>query len=408
MMKSQFLIRLMAVLLVFTLSGCRAPAPQPPSPTPSSPPTRTETPSPAPTATDTPTPTASFTPTPSPTATPTPTPLFLVHGQVPLPDVFAPVTVDNAEQVSALVEWKTHPVVDLAWLPDGSQVVVAGADEINFMDWRTRQLVRTLVADETLVGVSIRSDGHYLAAASNFPLTQTPTPGVGQDSSSQVQIWRLEDWQAIGPLYVRDQPISSLGYTSDGALLAVAFTSQEFAMNRLLVWDAVTWEFRRDYQLRVALDMAFSPSSSLFAVTPDRYAIQVWDMLTSKRMHTLYTSFTGAVNCLAFSPDGKILATGHYDGMIRFWDVESGELVRELSTAGVIEALSFSPLGGVLASGSSYQDFAVRLWDVQSGALLRTLEGHTRGIESLEFSPNAQLLASADYDGTLRLWGIRP
>ena len=407
-MKSLLLSCFAAVWMVFALSSCRAPTSQTPSPTPTNPPTQTDTPSPAPTATDTPTPTASFTPTPSPTATLTPTPLFLVQGQAPLRDGFAPMTLDNADQVSALVEWDTNPVVDLTWMPDNSLLVAAGAGEINFMDWRTRQLAHTLVADETLVGISIRSDGLYLAAASNFPLTQTPTPGVGQDSNSQVQIWRLEDWQAVGPLYVRDQPISSLGYTSDGALLAVAFTSQEFAMNRLLVWDAVTWEFRRDYQLRVALDMAFSPSSGLFAVTPDRYAIQVWDMLTSKRIHTLYTSFTGAVNCLAFSPDGKILATGHYDGMIRLWDVESGELVRELKTAGVIEALSFSPSGGVLASGSSYQDFAVRLWDVQSGALLRTLEGHTHGIESLEFSPNAQLLASAAYDGTLRLWGIRP
>ncbi|HWQ84246.1 MAG TPA: hypothetical protein VN363_06750, partial [Anaerolineales bacterium] len=173
-------------------------------------------------------------------------------------------------------------------------------------------------------------------------------------------------------------------------------------------WDAASWEFRRDYHLKVALDMAFSPSSALFAVTPDRYAIQVWDMVTSKQIHTLYTSFTGAVNCLVFSPSGETLVTGHYDGMIRFWNVENGELIREISTDGVIEALSFSPQGSVLASGSSYQDFSIRLWDVQSGSLLRTLEGHTRGVDSLEFSPNGQMLASAAYDGTLRLWGIRP
>lgn len=325
-----------------------------------------------------------------------------------LPETLAAIGIENAWQVSGLAEWQTNPVVDMTWLPDGSQVAAASANEINFFDWRTRQQVRTLVADETLVGISVRADGRYLAAASNFPLTTTPTPGVGQDSTSQVQIWRLEDWQAIGPLYVREQPVSSLGYTSDGALLAVAFTSQEFAMNRLLIWDAASLEFRRDYALRVALDMAFSPASALFAVTPDRYAIQVWDMVTSKQIHTLYTSFTGAVNCLVFSPGGDILATGHYDGIIRLWDVESGDLIREISTTGVIETLAFSPQGGVLASGSSYRDFAIRLWDVESGSLLRTLEGHTRGIEGLEFSPNGQVLASATYDGTLRLWGIRP
>lgn len=61
-----------------------------------------------------------------------------------------------------------------------------------------------------------------------------------------------------------------------------------------------------------------------------------------------------------------------------------------------------------MASGSSYQDFAIRLWDVESGALLRILDGHTHGVDALEFSPNGQMLASATYDGTLRLWGIRP
>jgi WD40 repeat protein len=325
-----------------------------------------------------------------------------------LPETFAAIAGGNAGQVSALAEWRTDPIVDMTWLPDGSQVVAAGAHAINFYDWRTRQQVRALVAEETLVGISIRPDGRYLAAASNFPLTATPTPGIGQDASSQVQIWRLEDWQAIGPLYTRDQPASSLGYTSDGALLAVAFTSQEFTLNRLLIWDAVSLEFRRDYPLKVALDMAFSPANSLFAVTPDRYAIQVWDMVSNKQIHTLYTSFTGAVNCLAFSPDGEILATGHYDGMIRFWDLESGALINEIRASGVIESLAFNPQGDVLASGSSYQDFAIRLWDAENGTLLRMLEGHTRGVDALEFSPNGQLLASAAYDGTLRLWGIRP
>ncbi len=407
-MKPHSIFRLVSVMIILSLSSCQALNPQPPTPTATSTPTRTDTPSPTPTATNTPTPTDTPTPTETPTPTPTPTPLLLVEGPVELPEAFAPLTIENAAQVSALAEWETNPVVDLAWLPNSNQLVVAAADEITFIDWRNRQPVRSLVADETLVGISIRADGRYLAAASNFPLATTPTPGVGQDASSQVQIWRLEDWTAIGPLYMRDQPVSSLGYTSDGALLAVAFTSQEFVRNRLLVWDAASWEFRRDFQLRVALDMAFSPASALFAVTPDRYAIQVWDMVSSKQIHTLYTSFTGAVNCLAFSPDGEILATGHYDGMIRFWDVENGELLREISTDGVIETLAFSPQGGVLATGSSYQDYSIRLWDVQSGSLLRSLEGHTRGVDNLEFSPNGQLLASAAYDGTLRLWGIRP
>ena len=125
-------------------------------------------------------------------------------------------------------------------------------------------------------------------------------------------------------------------------------------------------------------------------------------------MNTLPTSFTGAVNCLAFAPDGRRLAAGHYDGSIRLWDVIAGTLLEEMQTEGVVESLAFSPDGSVLATGSGYSDHAIRLWDAQTGELLRVLEGHPGAVDNLAFSKLGDFLASGSYDGTLRLWGIRP
>ncbi len=79
-----------------------------------------------------------------------------------------------------------------------------------------------------------------------------------------------------------------------------------------------------------------------------------------------------------------------------------------MQASGVVESLAFDQNGQILASGSSYQAALIEIWSVTSGEKLRELEGHLRGVNFLAFSTSNQLLASASYDGTIRLWGIRP
>ncbi|CAE6406469.1 unnamed protein product [Rhizoctonia solani] len=110
---------------------------------------------------------------------------------------------------------------------------------------------------------------------------------------------------------------------------------------------------------------------------------------------------------VAYSPDGKSIASGSADGRIRIWDANSPSSVENLVMEhfGAIRSVCYSPLGDMVASGSC--DRTILLWHTSTCRQIGPpLEGHTGFIHSVAFSPTANLIASGSGDGTIRLWDV--
>ena len=321
----------------------------------------------------------------------------------PLPETLPAISLTNARQVSGLAAWQEAPVTDLAWTPTGSRLAVATDSIITLYEPTTRQKLRSLYPPTAgVVAIAFDPTGSWLVAGSN---QGSPETGFQSD----LQLWFGEELQPVGVLYSIPQGISDISFSPQSNLFAAAYTAPSEAVNSVEFWNPATWTITGTLQTGQVLQTAFSPGGSIFATTPDRYAIHIWDLAArGKRALNLPTSFTGAVNVIAFAPTGLTLATGHYDGKIIVWDLFTGTQTLAMQTDGVVESLAFSPDGSLLASGHGYDDQSIRLWNPASGELLATLEGHTSGVNQLAFSPEGEYLASGSFDGSLRLWGIRP
>ena len=164
-----------------------------------------------------------------------------------------------------------------------------------------------------------------------------------------------------------------------------------------------------------AAPVSFSPNGqTLASASWSEPIVFLWNVETQKQIGSLLLPDRRGITALTHTLDGKTLAVGYTNGDIALWNTATQQRTALLDTTSrVVWALAFSPDGRLLASGG-YKDATISLWDIQTGTLLETFDGHTRetimpdhGVSEIAFSPDGKTLASGSaVDCTLRIWDV--
>ena len=270
-----------------------------------------------------------------------------------------------------------------------------------------------------------------------------------------IMIWDVPQ-KCVRETLMEDENIHSFTVLPEGKMLA---NSAVFLDDPAKVWD-VDYPDTPIVEFRANIwwerDEVFSATGEYLAVGSQDGSVYVWN-LNRPDHPILLTGHTDYIWALAFSPNGKQVASGSADETARLWDVASGKEIavlpldrpripmgiafspcgkiiaggmedeirlwcaKQLTTFRTIRqpensrrtyALTFSPCGKYLASGTWWQKgmekMAIRLWDVETAENIHTFWGHTTDVQSIGFSPDGTLLASGSFDGTILLWDITP
>jgi WD40 repeat protein/energy-coupling factor transporter ATP-binding protein EcfA2 len=232
---------------------------------------------------------------------------------------------------------------------------------------------------------------------------------------------------AVLAIHARQDAVKQRNAAASGQLAArsEALGDTDPAISKLL--SVAAWRIHRSDAARYAMlsasalpglgvltanagfvySVAFSSDGKTLASGRSDGTIQLWNVATSRPVGKPLNAHAGEANSVAFSHDGKILACGYGNGTIWLWDVATGQSIGKSinDRSGEVNSVAFSPDGKVLASGDD--DGTVQLWKVATerpiGNSLRSPAGT---VNSVAFSADGKILASGNQDGTIRLWDV--
>ena len=310
----------------------------------------------------------------------------------------------------ATLRGPTSPVYGLALSADG-RLVASGSQQGTVQLWEatTGVLLATMQGHTGQVySVALSPDGRLLASSSE---------------DGTVRLWEALSGRLLATLQGHNSGILDVALSADGQLLASGDLG-----GTVQLWEArfAGHEGRESFagrgpdspgvppsgaRLLAALRghtsgirrVALSADGRLLASGSADGVVRLWEPPSGGRLVAALEGHTGGVWSVTLSADGRLVASGSADGVVRLWEASNGRLLTTFQAhTGPVYSLALSPDGLLLASSS--QDATVRLWEASTGLLLATLQGHTGPVWGVALSPDGRLLASGGLDGTVRLW----
>ncbi|KAF9343537.1 hypothetical protein BGX26_005584 [Mortierella sp. AD094] len=311
--------------------------------------------------------------------------------------VFDPAQLHGAD----LRKTKLHNI----WLRkanlSGAEMIGAQFGELPFLQEDDFVLQCAYWHDGKTLAVGLRNGGFSLYDTSSwekikelrryddqsgwFLFSETSDRVAYQDFDCVLRLVDIKTGNCFQTLQSHTDGVDSVVYSPCGS--KVASGSQDKTVR---VWNVDTGEcihVLQDHNDMIYM-VAYSPNGDQIASGSDDQTVRLWDVKTGECIRILQ-GHVGDVNCVAYSPNGNQVVSGSHD---------------RTDHEGYVGGVSCSPNGDYIASGG--EDGVVRLWNVETGNCTHTLHGHDSAVGSVAYSPNGNEIASGSRDKTARLWDV--
>jgi WD40 repeat protein/class 3 adenylate cyclase/tRNA A-37 threonylcarbamoyl transferase component Bud32 len=289
-------------------------------------------------------------------------------------------------------------VSTLAFNRQGDAVITGSSDRTaRIWDLAAAQEALVLKGHAETVNCAAFSPDGLMAATGSFDHT--------------VKVWDVKEERECSHLIGHTSNVWSVAFSPDGTRLATSsgetvwgIAEETSVDNTARIWDVRTGQEQRVLEGHASniWCVAYSPDGKRLATGSADKTVGIWEAETGKLITTL-KGHEGFVMAVAYSPDGRLLASGGRDFTTLVWDAAiEAELFRLKRHTGPVASVAFSPSGKWLATAS--WDRTARLWNLETGQEAVCLTGHSANVEAVAFSPDGTLLATGSKDNSIRLW----
>jgi WD40 repeat protein len=298
------------------------------------------------------------------------------------------------EEVRRIPGQKGYWLNRIAFTPDGKRAVAAGGAVILYDLETGKELFR---------GFEVTGARPALALA-QFPGGMVALTGHSAQTAVQlINVGTLSE--VLKTFEGHPGGVSGVALSSDRKLAASCG-----ADGPIRLWDVPSGRELRRLE-------GFADRARCLALSPDGrwlvsghhgeksdFAVRLWDVKEGKELRA-FRGHRAAVTAVAFLPSGRRFVSASMDGSVRLWEAETGALVRQMEHAGGVHDVAVSP-DGRTALSAGWEDHQARLWDLEAGREQCRLEGHTGRVLGVAFSPDGNRAVSCDTDCTVYLWRL--
>jgi WD40 repeat protein len=304
----------------------------------------------------------------------------------------------------------SEAVSSVAWNPDGKTLASSSADgTIKLWNVASGKCSATLKA---------RPIDYELSDVTSVAWSPNGKTLASGSYDKTIRLWDVASGKNIATFKGHTEWVDSVTWSPDGKTLA------SVSDGAIKLWDVSTGKNTATLKGHQGFinSVAWSPNGKTLASGDANGVIRVWNVASGKQVASIDGEDGENVLAMSYSPDGKSLASGN-GCMIGLWDMTKYKNIDTLEGHSsdlvvvvhgkqgrvyvpAVKSVAFTADGKTLASGS--QDKTIRHWDVASGKCIAILKNHSDSVNSVAWSPDGKTLASASDDKTIKLWDVKP